>query len=131
MLTNEARMRKTVAVQWNDYLELLRKNFRVEKHLSPTKKMALAFEESTRLLYLPIAIAVIAIIPELWILFAVLLLAKAIAHLFIIKISQNRLNEPKIFLSSLAYDLLAPYYKFFYRRYFNRCNRKKKWMKMT
>jgi hypothetical protein len=52
---------------------------------------------------------------------------KFIAHLFIIKITQNRLNERKIFISSLVYDLLIPYFKYFYRWYFNYRSRKNKW----
>lgn len=131
LLTPDASIRKSVTLHWHDYLELLRKNFRVEKHLSPPKRIALIFEESTRLLFLPVAAATIAILPGLWIMFLILLTIKIIPHLFIIKITQNRLNEHKIFLSSLAYDLIAPYFKFFYRWYFNRSNRKNKWRKMA
>lgn len=130
LLTPEAVARKSVTVQWNDYFELLRKNIRVEKHLSFAKRVALTFDEFTRLLFLPVAVAAMAFLPGFWIPLLALLLVKAIAHLFIIKITQKRLNEPKIFLSSLTYDLFAPYFKFFYRWYFNRCNQKSKWRKM-
>jgi FlaA1/EpsC-like NDP-sugar epimerase len=120
-------VRKTISADWIDYLELLKKNIRVEKHLSTSKKIALAVEETSRLLFLPFIIFVFVRMTELWILFTGLLIFKTIAHLLIIKITQKRLNEPKIFISSLVYDLFISYYKFFYRWYFNRRNRKNKW----
>jgi len=37
------------------------------------------------------------------------------------------LNERKIFISSLLYDLVVPYFKLFYRWYFNNRREKQKW----
>lgn len=127
LFSTETSIRKSVTIQWSDYLDLLKKNFRIEKHLSNSKRAILAFEEGTRILFLPLAISVIILLPELWILFTSLLFIKIVAHLFIIKITQKRLNEAKIFISSLLYDSFIVYFKFFYRWYFNRRNRKNKW----
>ncbi|MFN2262404.1 MAG: hypothetical protein ABR595_10100, partial [Psychroflexus sp.] len=64
---------------------------------------------------------------DLWPVIAGLLLIIFIARLFIIKITQNRLKERKIFISSLFYDLIIPYFKLFYRWYFNNRRQKQKW----
>lgn len=127
LLSAQTAIRKSNTVKWNDYFDLLKKNIRVEKHLSNVKKLTLSIEELTRLLFLPLVIVVSIILPELWILIAILLTIKTVAHLFIIKTILKHLNEPKIFISSLAYDLLTPYFKLFYRWYFNRRNGKNKW----
>ena len=127
LFSSETSIQKTETISSDNYCELLKKGFRVEKHLSGSKKAGLAFEEFTRLIFLPATIVVIILLPELWPLFIVLLGIKLIAHLLIIKITQNHLNQHKIFISSLVYDLFVPYFKFFYRWSFNRKSRKNKW----
>jgi len=64
---------------------------------------------------------------ELWPLMAGLLFIMFTARLVIIKIALNRLNERKIFIPSLVYDLIVPYFKLFYRWYFNNRSQKQKW----
>lgn len=123
----ETVIRKSQELCWVDYFELLKKNFRVEKHLSHSKRLFVEFENFTRLLFLPVTVVVIILFQEFLIIFAGLLFIKFIAHLLIIKIAQNRLNERKIFISSLFYDLIIPYFKFFFRWYVNRKSRKNKW----
>lgn len=127
LFSAETSIRKSAAIQWSDYLDLLKKSFRIEEHLSISKRIILAFEEGTRMLFLPLSIYVIILLPELWILITSLLFIKLSSHLFIIKIMQKHLNEAKIFISSLLYDSFIVYFKFFYRWYFNRKNRKNKW----
>lgn len=124
---NQSAIVKSEDIERNDYLDLLKKSFRIESHLSISKKSILVFEEVTRLLLIPYAAIVIVLFPELWIIVAMPLGLKILAHLFIIKITQNRLNEGKIFISSLVYDLIMPYFKLFYRWSFNRKNKDKRW----
>lgn len=127
LFSTDTSIRKSTTVQWSDYLDLLKKNFRIEKHLSVWKRTILVFDEGTQILFLPLAISVIILLPELWIFLLSLLFAKFVSHLFIIKIMLKRLNEAKIFISSLLYDSFIAYFKFFYRWYFNRRNRKNRW----
>jgi len=75
----------------------------------------------------PATIALLIIEFELWPIIAGLLFILFISRLVIIKITQKRLNERKIFLSSLLYDLVVPYFKLFYRWYFNNRREKQKW----
>ncbi len=127
MFQADTAIKKTENLIWNDYLDILKKSLRIEKHLSGSKKAVLAFDEFTKMLFPPATVVVIILLIELWPLFSVLLLIMLISRLFIIKIAQNRLNERKIYISSLIYDLVVPYFKFFYRWYFNNRGQKHKW----
>jgi hypothetical protein len=127
LFQSDTAIKKTEDLIWNDYLDILKKSLRIEKHLSGSKKAVLAFDEFTKLLFPPATIIVIILLFDLWPLYSVLLFILFVSRLFIIKITQNRLNERKIFLSSLVYDLIIPYFKLFYRWYFNNRGQKQKW----
>ena len=127
LFQSETAIKKTEDLIWNDYLDILKKSLRIEKHLSVKKKAALAFDEFTKLLFPPAIAAVLILLFDLWPIIGALLLIMFIARLFIIKITQNRLKERKIFISSLIYDLIIPYIKLFYRWYFNNRRQKQKW----
>ncbi len=127
LFNKESSIRKTEKINRADYFDLLKKSIRIEKHLSNSKRFVLFLDELGRLLFLPIAVFAIVLLPEFWIVFASLLGFKFLAHLFIIKITQNRLNERKIFIPSLVYELIMPYFKLFYRWHFNRRSKKNRW----
>lgn len=127
LFQSDTAIKKTEDLIWNDYLDILKKSLRIEKHLSSPKKAVLAFDEFTKILFLPATIVVIILLFDLWPIISGLLLIMFIARLVIIKITQNRLNERKIFISSLVYDLIIPYFKLFYRWYFNNRREKQKW----
>ncbi len=127
LFSGEATIRKAEEIGKTEYFDLLKKWIRIEKHLPFTKKTILFFDEFTKLIYLPFSALVIVLFPELWILLASLLGFKFLAHLVIIKLTQNRLNERKIFIPSLVYELIMPYYKLFFRWYFNRHSKKNRW----
>ena len=127
LFQSETAIKKTEDLVWNDYLEILKKSIRIEKHLTNSKKAVLAFDEFTKMLFPPVTVITFILLFELWPLLAGLLFIMFIARLFIIKIAQNRLNERKIFIPSLVYDLIVPYFKLFYRWYFNNRRQKQKW----
>lgn len=126
-LQAETAVWQTVKISKDDYFELLKKSIRIESYLSFTKKMILFFDEITRLLFIPVFILVIVLLPELWIVYSVLAGLLCFLQLLIIKIILNRLNERKLFLSSLVYDLLMPFFRVYYRWYFKQRSRKHKW----
>ena len=123
----DSSIKKSEQIKRSEYFELLKKSIRIEKHLSNYKRLALVFEEIVELLYIPTAIIVIVLFPELCIVFAGMLGFNFIAYLLIIKITQNRLNERKIFISSLVYGFIMPYFKLFYKLHFNRRSKKNRW----
>ncbi len=128
LFNKESSIQKTEVVKRADYFELLKKSIRIEKHLSVSKRFILALDELGKLLFLPITVFVIVLLPEFWIIFASLLGFMFLANLFIIKITQNRLNEHKIFIPSLVYELIMPYFKLFYRWHFNKRSKKNRWI---
>jgi hypothetical protein len=127
LFQSDTAIKKTEDFIWNDYLDILKKSLRIEKHLSGSKKGVLAFDDFTKMLFPPVTIVSIVLLFDLWPLFTGLLFVMFTARLFIIKIALNRLNERKIFISSLMYDLIVPYFKLFYRWYFNNRSQKQKW----
>ncbi len=84
-------------------------------------------DESSKLVFIPIVAASLVGCVDLWPLITTLICINAIAQVLIIKIILNRLNERKIFIPSLVYGLLVPYYKLFFRWHFSRKSRKQKW----
>ncbi len=127
LFNKESSIVKTENVKRTDYLDLLKKSIRIEKYLSGYKRVFLFLDKLGELLFLPISIVAIVLLPQLWIVFSSMLGFIFTLYLFIIKITQNRLNERKIFIPSLIYDLLMPYYKLFFGWHFNRRSRKHKW----
>jgi hypothetical protein len=127
----DTSIQKNEQIEFSDYVNLLKKSFRIESHLSGYKRIVLIVDEWSRLLFLPILGTTIIFISELWLIILIAIILKIIMHLFIIKRVLNHLNERKIFISSLVYELLMPYYKVFYRWYFNRRSRKQRWRSNT
>lgn len=127
LFQSDTAIKKTEDLIWNDYLDILKKSLRIEKHLNGSRKTMLLFDEFTKLMFLPVTITAFIMLFELWPVLSALLFILLTSKLFIIKIMQNRLNERKIFISSLIYDLIVPYFKLFYRWYFNNQGQKQKW----
>ncbi len=73
LFTPESVVRKNQDIQWKDYLDLLKKSFRLEKYLSPLKRLFLHIDELTQLLYLSLSVLLIILLPELWIIYIILI----------------------------------------------------------
>jgi hypothetical protein len=124
---SETAIKKTENPGWPDYMDILKKGFRIEKHLKWKMKLALVLDDLTKLLFPIVTIMTFIFLPGLWIPLSALLLIMFLARLFIIKTAQNRLNERKIFIPSLVYDLVVPYIKLFYGLYFKNRRQKQRW----
>ena len=127
LFNNNCNIRKKENIEQADYFDLLKKSIRIEKHLSILKRSVLFLDELARLLLLPIAIFVIVLFSELWVIFTILLGFMFLTRLVIIKITQNRLNEHKIFIPSLVYEFIMPYFKLFFRWHFNWRSKRNRW----
>jgi len=127
LMNQNTSLRRSVRTEKDDFYNLLQRSYRIERYLPKWKRMALDFENFTQLLFLPFLVLLIVMFFDLWpvtvILTGILLLGKII----MIKILQNRLNEPKIFITSLVYGAFMSYYKLFYRWYYSRSSRHNKW----
>jgi len=127
-IDGETAIKKNIEVGKADFIDLLNKSNRIESYLSQWKKFILRFEELSMLLFLPLLIICLLSVFPAWPLVAILTGILLISRLLIIKIILNRLNERKIFISSLVYGLLMPYFKLFYYWHFSTKNRNK-WRK--
>ena len=122
-----AKLIKTIENNRSSYLNILKKAWRIENHLSMWKRSFLTLDTITGLLFLPIFVFGLLVMLALWPVFAVLAGVMLVARMLIIKITLNRLNERKIFITSLVYGLIMPYYKVFARWKFNKTKRRHKW----
>ena len=110
-----------------NFYDLLKKEVQIRKYLPLSRRIFISLEEFTRFALVPSAVIVFIFIPVLLLPLALLLSIISLLTMVIIKKAINRLNEHKLFLSSLIYALILPYFKLVYRFYFNRYSRKKKW----
>ena len=126
LFNKDSVIKKTGLETKQDYLELIKKSIRIEETLSKRTKSVLIFDEVTRLLFAPFAIVTFLYMFELWPLFLAIHGLKILVYLLIIKTIQNGLNERKIYVSSLIYDLIMPYFRIIYKWHFN-WRSKNKW----
>ncbi|WP_303923695.1 glycosyltransferase [Draconibacterium sediminis] len=118
---------KQVAAGLSEFKDLVRKSMRIEKHLSKWKQFVLLLDRLTQLFY-PLSVAVVLLVAfKLWPIIAVLVVVKLLVFMVIIKILQNRLNERKLFITSLVFSFIMPFYKLFFRWSFNRQSQNHKW----
>lgn len=123
-------IRKDMEVTKIEYLDLLTKSLKIEAHLPRWKQFFLRFEEISQLLLLPVLILSFFLVFELRPLIVLLASILLVFQMLIIKMLLNRLNERKIFISSLVYGLVMPYFKLFFRWHIAKKGRKNKWKKV-
>ena len=126
-LNNQTAIRFSEIIFRHDFLDLVKKSFRIEQHLSYPKRALMFAYSAMQLSVLPFSVVVMVLFTGVWqlVLFGIGLFL--ILRLLIIKTMQNHLNERKIFITSLVYELIMPYYKIVLRWHFNRKSRKQKW----
>lgn len=101
-------IREQIEDDRGDHIRLLKKSVQIRQSLSFSKKISLFTDDVTRILFPALFATTIIFHPEYWITFSVLPLIYIILLAIIVKILLNRLNERKIFLSSLVYILIKP-----------------------
>ncbi|WP_297089493.1 glycosyltransferase [uncultured Draconibacterium sp.] len=123
----ETAIVKKVEVNRLDFKNLLRKSIRIDKHLSTWKRLVLNADLLSEAMY-PLGITTtLAFVFPIWPLVGILVVLKLLVFMVIIKILQNRLNERKLFITSLVFSFIRPYYKLIFRWHFNRISRNYKW----
>ncbi len=120
-------LRKNIIADSDTLRDLLNKSFRLKCYLKPSIRFFQAISRLTSILILPFFVAGIVIYPGLWIILTGLLFIKSATYLLIIKVLQKRLQEPKIFVASLLYAIVAPYHRWFAQWRFNQSRKKRKW----
>ncbi len=109
--TPEANIRNAQAIKGRDYKELLIKSWRIKRKLKLWKRLILMFDDSLRILFLPVIVSLFIVLPELIIAISLLVALWLIVHILIVANALIRLDEQKIFISSLIYEIFTPYIK--------------------
>lgn len=104
----EMTIREHVEDDRGDHIRVLKKCVQIRQSLSFGKKLSLFTDDLTRILLPVLTVAVILLHPEYWITFSAFPIIYLILLIIIVKMLLNRLNERKIFLSSLVYILIKP-----------------------
>jgi glycosyltransferase involved in cell wall biosynthesis len=123
----ELAIRENIEDDRGDHLKLLKKGVQIRQGLAWKKKISLFTDDVTRLLLPALTATLIILHPEYWITFLALPLIYIILQLIIIRMLLNRLNERKIFVSSLVYILIKPFINwwFFWSMYL--IHRRSRW----
>lgn len=104
----EMAVREHIEDDRGDHIRLLKKGVQIRQSLSWSKKLSLFTDDFTRVMLAVVSAAIIILHPEYWITILSLPVIFIILLAIIVKMLINRLNERKIFLSSLVYILVKP-----------------------
>ncbi len=95
------------------YVELKTKVRHIIKKLSYSKRFLIAFNNISKFLLQVAFILSILFLPTFILHLSIIMGINIIIHLLIIFSALKRLNEQKIFISSLIYEFVEPYYRLF------------------
>ncbi len=95
------------------YVELKTKVQHIKKKLSFSKRFLIAVNNSSKFLLQVAFILSILFLPTFILYLSIIMGINIIIHLLIIFSALKRLNEQKIFIPSLMYELIEPYYRLF------------------
>lgn len=110
-----------------DHIRLLKKGVQIRQSLSISKRIGLFLDDLTRIAFPPLVTTVLVLHPEYWITFSALPLIYLILLAIMIKMLINRVNERKIFLSSLVYILIKPILNWWFLGSMHIIHRRNRW----
>ncbi len=127
ILSPDTAIHRKEDVRWKDYLELIKKEVYIRKHLPGKIAFLLVLHEWVTLLFAPVAVLLIVRIPALWPIVTGTVIVLIFCNLLIIKKLLSRLQEFKLFLPSFLIALLLPFFKIAFRIVYFNYGRKKEW----
>jgi hypothetical protein len=104
----DTNLREDVPADRRDFAELVQKRILIRKNFGRMKRMILGLEDFAVMALFAGLIWLMITEIHYWFIFVAPFIPVLAVHLFIVKSLRNRLNEKKIFLSSLAYLLVRP-----------------------
>lgn len=120
-------LRKDLEVDHSMLRDLFSKSFRLMQYLKGGTRFFLGFSRLTSILLLPLLLLMLILYPGLQWVVAGLAIIKSVTFTLIIKRLQKRLHEPKLFVTSLLYAIVAPYYRSAAQWRFNQIRKNRKW----
>ena len=100
-------------IRKDNFFELRTKIKHVKKKLSNSKRVLISICDSTKLLFSLTFVLGILWLPELILYLSIIVGIRIIIHALILLSALKRLNEQKIFIPSLVYELVDPYFRLF------------------
>ncbi|MDX8340851.1 glycosyltransferase [Draconibacterium sp. IB214405] len=125
--SDKSVVEKQFSVGQSDFTNLIRKSIRIEKYLSNRKKFLLEIDRLTEIFYPLFVVFSLFVALTIWPVILTFILLKLLVFMVIIKILQNRLNEHKLFITSLVFSFIRPFYRLIFKWRFNRTSRNYKW----
>jgi glycosyltransferase involved in cell wall biosynthesis len=124
MFDGNLALQKDIPVERGDYLNLLHRFLILKKSLRWRIRMISGFFNLLKILFFPVLLVCVILFPEIWPEIAILFFLHVLLRIIVIKRLQNRLFEKGIFLLSLVYGMLIPYFKIFtgWKFYYKRKN---------
>lgn len=101
-------IRETVEDSRGDHLRLQKKGVQIRKRLPLFIRLGLFIDDLSRLLLPALSIYIIILYPEYWITVILFPIIGLILQAVTVKMLLSRLNERKIFLTSLVFTLIKP-----------------------
>jgi len=120
-------VRENIEDDRGDHIRLLKKGVQIRQSLSISKKIGLFLDDLTRIAFPALVAVVIILHPEYWITFSAFPFVYLILLAIMIKMLINRLNERKIFLSSLVYILIKPILNWWFFGSMHIIHRRNRW----
>lgn len=127
MLNRSSTIKRQVLVDEPDFKDLIKKSIRIEQHLSKWKQFVLFVDRWHQALYLPVMVLTLVVALKIWPVIATMVFVNVLVFMVIIKMLQNRLNEANLFITSLVFSIIIPFYKLIFRWFFNQKIKKHKW----
>jgi hypothetical protein len=130
VVSEKTAIQEKKKVSLKDYAELIKKEMRLRNFLPTAIRFRLIVYDCVNFLFLPVAIAIVILVPVLWPFILVMIIFLIICNLFIIKKLLASLNESKLFLPSFLIALFLPAIKLIFRAMYSNYGRKKGWKKI-
>jgi len=127
VLSADTAINRNEDVKFKDYLELVKKEGHIRKHLPAGIRFLLLFYEWVTLLFIPLTALLIVRVPAVWPLVTGMVICLIVCNLLIIKKLLSRLQEYKLFLPSFVIAILLPFIKLAFRLRYYSYGRKKEW----
>ncbi len=111
----DTSLRENVSPGRSDFADLVQKRILIKEKFSRIKRAILSLEDLAAILLFAGLIWLLATEIHHWFIFLIPVFLVLAVHLFIVKTLRKRLNEKKIFLSSLVYLLVKPVVSCYHR----------------
>lgn len=129
-LTGKTAILENRRVSFKDYIDLIKREKRLREYLPSSVSFWLVLHNWVNFLMLPVAAAVVLLVPMLWTVVLIMMSLLVLANVFIIKKLLKDLNERKLFLPSFLIALFLPVLRFIFGAVYGSYGRRKGWKKV-